>query len=135
MVHVRGEKGFSLVELMVALFILAVGLLATATVLTSGMSSNRRAQSITIESTIAYSVLDEIMARDPDDTIFDTDQTDVVYDLDPDTSATTRTVHGVTYSAQLDIDANNPVSGVARIDVTVSGGGRSITLTTFRRTI
>ncbi len=136
MVDVRGERGFSLVELLIALFILAVGLLATATILTTGMSSNRMAQSITVETTIAYSVLDEIVSRRPDDPLFDSDQPDITYDLDPDTTATTRTVQGVSYSAIVDIDADNPVVGVARIDVTVTSNvGRSITLTTFRRTI
>ncbi len=136
MADVGGERGFSLVELLIALFILAVGLLATATILTTGMSSNRMAQSITVETTVAYSVLDEIMSRSPEDTLFDSDQTDVTYDLDPDTTATTRTVQGISYSAIIDIDANNPVVGVARIDVTVTSNvGRSITLTSFRRTI
>ena len=131
----RDEGGFSLVELMIALFILAVGLLATATILTTGMGSNRRAQSITVETGLAYSVLDEVMARSPEDSLFRTDKSGIIYDLDPNSAATTRVVQGVEYSVTLNIDRDNPVKGVTRIEVTVSGGGRAISLTTFRRTI
>ncbi len=129
------DKGFSLLELLVAIFILSVGLLATATVLVTGIDSNRLAQMVTVESGLAYSVLDELMARDESDPIFDTTQSNVTYDLDTDSGATTRTVQGVTYSATYSITANTPVVGVARIDVTVTGGGRTVTLTSFKRSI
>ena len=127
------EKGFSLLELMIALSILAIGLLAMASMLTTGMGSNQMAQRVTVETSLAYSVLDELMARDASDTIFDVDQMNVVYDLDPDSANTTRTVQGRTYSATYSIDVNNPVTGVVRIDITVTDGERTFTLTSFKR--
>ncbi len=129
------EKGFTLVELLVAISILTVGLLALATMLTVGMSGNRRANLVTVESAVAYSIMDEIIARDTWDSLFDTDQTGVVYDLDVDTAATTRTVQRTTYSGTFSIGANNPVSGVARIDITVTSPNRTVNLTTYKRSL
>lgn len=130
-----GESGFSLVELLVAISIMAIGLLAAATTLSTGIGSNRMAQRLTVETNLAYSVLDEFLAKDAGDALFDADSTGVTYDLDTGSGAATRTVNGVTYSAVYSVDADNPVPGVAEITVTVSGGNRSVTLTTLKRSI
>jgi hypothetical protein len=62
---------------------------------------------------------------------------DVDWDFDPGAAAdTTFDIPGAgTYSATYSIDADNPVTNVARIDVKVTGGGRTVTLTSFKRSI
>ncbi len=129
------EDGFSLLELIIAISILAIGLVAAATTLSTGIGSNRMAQRLTVETNLAYSVLDEFLAKDPGDVLFDASSAGVAYDLDTGSVAATRVVNGVTYSAVYSITVNSPVAGVSQVSVTVTGGGRSVTLTTIKRNI
>ena len=130
------EDGFSLLELVVAVSILAIGLVAAATTLSTGIGTNRLAQRVTVETNLAYSVLDEFLAKNSGDVLFDTDTANpVAYDLDTGSLLAVRVVNGVTYSATYSIDADNPVPGVAKVSVTVTGGTRSITLSTIKRAI
>lgn len=131
----KSESGFSMVELLIAISILAIGLLGTATMLTTGISSNRFSYRLTVETTIANSILDEILSKDPSDVLFDSTITNVVYDLDTGSAATTRAVQGITYSAIHSVVANTPVLGSATITVTVTGSGKSATLSTIKRAI
>ncbi len=130
-----GEGGFSLLELIIAISILAIGLVAAATTLSTGIGTNRMAQRLTVETNLAYSVLDEFLSKDAGDVLFDNSAVGVVYDLDTGNAVSTRVVNGVTYSALYSITSNSPVAGVAQVSVTVSGGGRSVTLTTIKRSI
>ncbi len=129
------EGGFSLLELIIAISIMAIGLIAAATTLSTGIGSNRLAQRLSVETNLAYAVLDEFLAKDNGDVLFDADVTGVAYDLDTGNGATTRVVNGVTYTALFTIDADAPVVGVAQVTVTVSGGGRNVTLSTLKRAI
>jgi len=129
------DSGFTLVELLIAIFILAVGLMGTASLMASGIGGNRLASMVTVESGIARSVMDEFMARDAGDTVFNTTVTDIVYDLDSSSGATTRAVQGITYSATYSIATNNPVTGMVRLDISITGGGRTLSMTSFKRSI
>ncbi len=132
----RGEEGFSLLELIIAISMLAIGLVAAASTLSTGIGSNRMAQRVTVETNLAYSVLDEFLAKDNNDGLFDSDSTGTpAYDLDTGNGATTRVVNGVTYSAVYSITVDSPVPGVALVSVTVTGGGRTVTLSTLKRSI
>ncbi|MCP3677367.1 MAG: prepilin-type N-terminal cleavage/methylation domain-containing protein [Deltaproteobacteria bacterium] len=133
--RVEKESGFTLIELLIAFSILAIGLLALATMLASGMSGNLRANLVTVESAVAYSVMDEVMARDTGNTVFDTAQVDTLYDLDTGTAATTRTVQNTVYAATFSITPNTPVIGVAQVDITVTSPDRTVNLTAFKRSI
>lgn len=129
------EKGFTILELLVAISILSIGLLSLATVLASGIGGNRFAHQLTVETSVSASILEELLSKDEGDTIFDSDVSGAQYDLDPDTASTSRIVQGRTYSASYSIDASNPVVGVARIDVTVTGEGRTVSSTAFKSTL
>jgi type IV pilus assembly protein PilV len=133
--RVQTDRGFTLLEVLVALIILAIGLLAVASMQTSALSSNSFAQRVTVVTALAQGALEDLMARPGTDAIFQTDAANVNYDLDPQVAATTRTIQGVTYSATYTIDANNPVTGVARVEMTVTGGGRTLTLTSYKRSV
>ncbi len=130
------ESGFSLLELLVALFVLSIGLLGTASLTTTAIFSSRIAQNITVETNMARSALDEIFSRPQDDAIFLAAVTTIAYDLDTSTADWTRSVQGEVYSANYSITPNNPIMGLTQISVTViSSNNRSATLTTFKDTI
>lgn len=133
--EIRDEKGFSLLELLVAITILTIGLLATATMLSSGIETDRFSYTVTVETAVATGVMEELLAKEGGDVLFDSDVAGATYDLDPGSAATTINVQGKDYSATYTIDANNPVGGVARIDVTVTSTGRSVTITSFKSTV
>ncbi len=129
------DKGFTLVELLIAIFVLAVGLMGTASLMASGIGGNRLANRLTVESGIAHSVMDEFMARDAGDIVFDSDVIGISYDLDTSGADTTRVVQGVAYSATYSVDMGNPVTGMVKIDIQITGGGRTANITSFKRTI
>ena len=129
------NNGFTLLELLIAIFILAVGLMGTASLMVSGISGNRLSSMVTVEGGIAHSVVDEFMARDSGDAVFNAAVVDAVYDLDSSSAATTRVVQNVTYSVLYSITPNNPVTGMVRLDITITGGGRTLSMTSFKRSI
>ncbi len=129
------ERGFSMLELLIALFILSIGLLSTATLTSTAIFSSRIAQDITVETNMARSALDELFSRPADDAIFNTVRTLIAYDLDTSSADWTRNVQGRVYSANYSITPNTPIAGVTEISVTViSSNNRIATLTTFKDT-
>lgn len=129
------EKGFTLLELLIAMSILSIGLLGLATMLSTGIGTGRFAHAVAVESSMGASVMEEIVSRDGSDPIFSSGISGAVYDLDPGSAAATRTVQGRSYSATYSISPNNPVAGVTRVEVTVTGAGRSISSTTFKSNV
>jgi type IV pilus assembly protein PilV len=57
---IRASNGFSMIEVLVSLFILAVGLLGLATLQMTNLKNNHSAQQRTTASVLAYSLLDRI---------------------------------------------------------------------------
>lgn len=129
------EKGFTLLELLIAITILSIGLLGVASMFSTGIGSNRFSYMLTVETSVANSVMEEMLAKDGGDVIFATAAANAVYDLDTGSAATTRTVQGRTYSATYSITVNNPVTNVSKIDVTVTSGGRTTSLTSYKNRI
>jgi type IV pilus assembly protein PilV len=140
---ISNHKGFSLLELMVTLAILSVGLLGLLGMQITGAQGNSTSQKLTIAATLAQTGIEDFMSRSTSDSIFSTaagsddgnSANDPTYDLDLATTATTLDYGGITYSATYFIIPSTPVSGVSKVNVTVTGGGRSVTFTTFKRTI
>lgn len=133
----QSNKGFTLVEVLIAMFILAVGLLGIASMQVTAIRANSEANTLSVASSLAQGVMEELMAKDNDDPLFSVDAADVVWDLAPDDAGETNlSINGAgTYSATCTIDADNPVSNVARIDVVVTNGIRTVNLTGFKRAI
>jgi type IV pilus assembly protein PilV len=131
----NGQKGFTLLELLVAMSILTVGLLGLASMMTSGIGSDRFAHVIAVEGSVGSLVMEEITSRDGDDPIFGSTVAGVTYDLDPASAATTRVVNNRTYTATYSVTPNNPVTGVATVSVSITSDGRTITLNAFKSTI
>jgi len=129
------QKGFTLLELLVAMTILTIGLLGLASMMTSGIGSDRFAHTVAVEGSIASSVMEELTSRDGDDPIFDAAVANVTYDLDTGSAATTRVVNGRTYSATFSVTPNTPVTGVAAVSVSVTSGGRTVNLNALKSII
>ena len=106
------------------------------------MRSNSLAERVTVITAVAQGAMEDLLARADSDPIFDTAAANVVFDLDPSTAAATRTIQGITYSATYTITPNPiippnaaPTLNVARVVMTITGGGRTITLTSYKRSL
>lgn len=129
------ENGFTLIEMLVAVSILSIGLLGLASMLSSGMGSDRFAHMVSVEGSVVSSVMEEITSRNGSDPVFFSSVNGAVYDLDPSTAATTRVVNNRTYSATYSVSPDTPVAGVARVVVNVTSGSRTVSMTAFKSTI
>lgn len=70
----RAQAGFSLVELLVAIVILAVGLLGLAELQVTAMKTNAQSESILAAGSLAQRAVEEVVALNPDDPLFDMDR-------------------------------------------------------------
>jgi type IV pilus modification protein PilV len=108
--------GFTLIEVLVAMGIFTVAVLGVAISATSVIKANQSSYSATIAINLAQDKLEELKAL-------------------PASLASggpvTDTINGETFSRSWSVTANSPISGMQRIDVTVTWtdyGSRSITL-------
>lgn len=116
---IRNEAGFSLAELLVAITILAVGLLSVAGMQLVAIKTNMFSSGISAGSALASGVLEEFMARDSGDVILRT----AVPVAAPATLWTGRVVEGAgVFSATYAVEVDAPVVNISRITVTVTGG-------------
>ena len=138
---IKSEKGFSLVELLIAVVMLAVGLLAVAGMQSLAINKNAYANRYSTATALAQEVMEDFLAREPSSAIFQTDVTNATnYDLDPSAvTSNSVTVTGAgTFTAIYSIAAANPVANVAKITVTVTttiGGGQTVTLISYKRSL
>lgn len=135
----KNEKGFSLVELLIAVFLLTVGLLTVAAMQTTAINYNSWANRLTTATALAQEVMEDLLARDSTDAVFQTDSGgEILYDFDKITAGTQNsiTITGAgDFTATYAIDADSPAVGVATITVTVTGGNRTITLLSYKRAV
>lgn len=115
--------------------ILSIGLLGLATMLSSGIGTDRFAHMVAVEGSVGSLVVEEITSRGGSDPIFASAVAGAIYDLDPATATTARVVNGRNYSATYNVSPDTPVAGISRVDVFVTGGARTVTMTAFKSTI
>jgi len=139
---VGGQSGFTMVEMLIAILLMTVGLLAVLTMQDVAINANSISMRLTVATSLAQEALEDILAWNPDSHAeLKTTTANVVYDLDPNSvTATSITIPGAgTYTATYDTTVGpNPSGvpeGVTMVVVTVTGGGRSIKVTGFKRTI
>ena len=125
--HEQHDRGFTLIEVLVAITILSVGLLAVASMQANAIRSNSLAERVTVITAVAQGAMEDLMARADSDPIFKATANNVLYD--------TRVIQGTTYTSSYTITPNTPVTSVARVDMTVGGGGRTMTLTSYKRSL
>jgi type IV pilus assembly protein PilV len=135
----ENQKGFTLIELLIAMTIFAIGLLAVAGMQVTSIRANSRSNTLTVATSMAQRVMEDLLSKDPTDPFYTAILTDITYDLDRDSPATTITVEGAgTYSATYSVvpgTSGTSMANVTQISVTVSGGNRTVTLTGFKRAI
>jgi type IV pilus assembly protein PilV len=120
------QQGFTLAELLVALTIFAIGLLAVAGMQVTAIQTNSRANTLTAGTSFAEGVLEEVLTRSIDDPTVAGDSAGNPWTL----------VSSPPYVATFDVQRNyNGVLNVARVTVRVTGAGRTITLVGFKRTV
>jgi type IV pilus assembly protein PilV len=132
------DRGFSLIELLTAMTVFTVGLLAVAGMQLTAIRANACANSLSAAGVLAEGVLEEILAVNGDDPLFAADRAATSWVFhDSDSSQTTKTVDGAgIFQATYAIDADYGVANLARVEVTVTSTGvrsRSQTLIGFKR--
>lgn len=133
--HRHNEQGFTLIEVLVALSIFAIGLLALAGMQITGIQGNSRAQSLSAKVALADGVIEEFLAMDGADTRLTTEVTD-----SPWASATDIQIDGAgTCSATVSIDSDPVIgadtyTGLTQVEVTVTNNvAPAITKTIMKR--
>lgn len=110
------QSGFSLVELLVAVMILAIGLLGLAKLQVTAIKVNSQSETIMAASTIAQGIIEEIAAMDSSDAMFNSTVTDAVWDDSPITVE-----GGGTYNITYDVTTTyQGVTNLCMITVTVA---------------
>lgn len=133
--QIQQEQGFTLIEVLVALSIFAIGLLALAGMQITAIKGNSRAQSLSAKVALADGVVEEFLAMGGDDSRLTTEVTD-----SPWASATDIAIDGAgTCSAVVSVDSDPVVgattyTGLTQIDVTISNNvAPAVTKTIMKR--
>ena len=134
------ERGFTMVEMLIAILLMTIGLLAVLTMQDVALNANSISMRLTVATSLSQEALEDILAWDPDNHAeLKTSTANAVYDLDPNASATSITVPGAgsynaTYTTTVGPASGIP-KGLTKVIVTVTGAGRSVTVTGFKRTV
>jgi type IV pilus assembly protein PilV len=120
----KGERGFTLVEVLIAMTILAIGLLAIADMQVTAMSARTFSHNISTVDSLASGVLEDILSWDVKDPRLTIDGTfDWDFDQTTKTVVDPVTIAGAgTYTATYSINADAPDLKITTITVTVRGG-------------
>jgi prepilin-type N-terminal cleavage/methylation domain-containing protein len=110
----KQKEGYSLIEVLMAISILAVGMLAIASMQASGIRVNATASHITTRATWAQDRIETLMALPSGDTLLDAGNHQV----------TTSDNYTITWV----VANNNPVANAKLITVTVTGYGGTTVL-------
>jgi prepilin-type N-terminal cleavage/methylation domain-containing protein len=137
------NKGFSLVELMIALVLMAIGILAVLQMQIVGMQSSSIANQLSVATGLAREVIEDVQSWDvanpPVSGLFTSPGLpQQAYDrFQANRSATTIAVPGAgVFSATYTVTPIGPEFSTAAVTVTVTevtGTGKTVTLTSHRR--
>jgi type IV pilus assembly protein PilV len=117
----KKQEGFTLIEVLIAVSIFAVGLLAVAAMQTSAIRVNSTAGRITELSTCGIDKLEELLSLPFTDAQLSSAGNPHADPVTPDG-----------YTVTWNTFANNPVPGTMRIDMTVAGKGKTLRITSIR---
>jgi type IV pilus assembly protein PilV len=106
--RLRDQGGFTLLEVMIALVVLAIGLLGLASLQIMAIKGNSYGQQMTVASTLAQSQLEQLR------------RTTLVAGNFGDTVTAQ---NGITYSRNWIVTANDPQQGMNTVTITISWTG------------
>jgi type IV pilus assembly protein PilV len=137
--HKNGNmRGFTLLELLIAITFLATGLLAAATMQGVAMNANSYANRISVATMVGQLVAEDLCSLKNTDTLLHTSVTNATYNrlFDPATKASTASTVSIpgagTFSAQYDIAPNTPMTRTTQITVRVFYDGLTTPVVSFR---
>jgi type IV pilus assembly protein PilV len=123
----QNDAGFTIIEVVIAISILAVGLLGVAAMQTSAIQVNSAAGQMTTRMNWAQDKMEELMALPYTDTLL-VDNNSAVGVMTNHTDTSPPTGYTITWS----VDNHNPVPNTKRIVVTVTGKGKTSRLTCMK---
>lgn len=140
------QNGFSLLELLIAISLLTIGLLAVTSMQGVAINSNSLANRLSVAASLSQEIAEELLSREMTDPLLNTASINAVYDLDPNSEANSISIPGAgTYAATFSITPNALINGTSlvgtsRIDITVNymtenGTARAVIYTTYKRVI
>lgn len=133
------NKGFTLIEILIAITIFAVGLLAIAGMQANAIRHNTGSTLRTSGTALAHGVMEQVLSLNDDEVLLRTNGVNNASidpnNLDGDNNVTTLTLQGGgTYTATWTVTVDNPTTRISQIDVTVQdASGQQTTLTGFKR--
>jgi len=131
------QQGFTLVEVLVALTIFAIGLLALAGMQITGIQGNSRSQSVSAKVALADGVIEEFLAMDGDDGRLIAEVVDDAWEFSGATSVPIEGAGDCAVAVTVDADpiiGGTTHTGLTRIDVTAtSPTGSDVTKTIMKR--
>ena len=124
------ERGFTLIEVLIALTIFAVGLLALAGMQITGIQGNSTSQSVSAKVALADGVIEEFLAMEGNDPRLTTEVTDSAWP-----TATAVVIEGGgTCSAMVTVDPDPGIGGLTLIRVNVANQvGSDVEKTVMKR--
>ena len=141
----KSQSGFSLIELLVAVVILAVGLLGLAQLQVTAIKANSQSATSSAATALAQMVVEGVAAMGADDPIFNGPSTNNTWSGSPVTVAGGGT-YNITYDVeQVESESGKPVTNLYRVVIEVESTGdlmhvlgnqeRKVMTTTLKRAI
>ncbi len=118
----NSQSGFSLIELLLAMMILAVGLLGLAQLQITAITANAQSDSITVANALAQKAIEDIAAMSADEAIFSTAVTGATWAGSPFTVEGAG-AYNVTYDVVPNYPPATPVTGLSQITIHVASAG------------
>ena len=132
------QSGFTMVEMLVAVLILMVGLLGLAQLQITAIKANSSSATSTAATAIAQRAVEEIIAMDPDDPMFDANGTGTFPSV-PVTGAGTYSVSWTVVTPFEDVtnlcEVTIVVSSTTEVMNVTGNKVRSVTISTLKRSI
>lgn len=125
----KQEEGYTLIEVLMAISIFAVGMLALASLQTSSIKVNSTAKHVTTRTTWAQDRIEKLMALPYSDPWLEEAGNPDGTDSDGNTHKETTSEN---YTISWVVDDDNPVDNVKLITVTVTGYGGTTVLTAIK---